>query len=125
MQQDIACMTLELRNQTPIIRMPCMAHVIQLSLKELLGRMEANPKNDRARQEDPEITYTLNKVSYTFSIISACTYSILDSTARRLYHQKPPTPRGLPERSDNRTKACTDARCHDPIEFNLANASAH
>ena len=67
--------SLELPNQTPIIRMPCMAHVIQLSLKELLGKMEANPRNEReemewtgeengARQENREIVYTLNKVRY-------------------------------------------------------------
>jgi len=43
--------SLELPNQTPIIRIPCMAHVIQLSLKELLGRMEANPRNEREEME--------------------------------------------------------------------------
>lgn len=67
--------SLELPNQTPIIHIPCMAHVIQLSLKELLGRMEANPRNEReemewteeengARRENREIVHTLNKVSY-------------------------------------------------------------
>jgi hypothetical protein len=67
--------SLKLPNQTPIIRIPCMAHVIQLSLKELLGRMETNPRNEReeiewteeenrAQQENQEIIYTLNKVSY-------------------------------------------------------------
>jgi hypothetical protein len=53
--------------------MPCIAHVIQLGLKELLGEMEANPRNDReemewtegensARGENREIVDTLNKV---------------------------------------------------------------
>ncbi|KAJ6001218.1 hypothetical protein N7481_001627 [Penicillium waksmanii] len=64
--------SLELPNHKPIIRMPCIAHVIQLSLKELLGRMEANPRNEReemewtkrdngARRENREIVHTLSK----------------------------------------------------------------
>ncbi|KAJ5413633.1 hypothetical protein N7509_000260 [Penicillium cosmopolitanum] len=64
---------LKLPSNIPIIRMPCIAHVIQLSLKELLGQMEANPKNEReemdftggtvsSRRENHEIIYTLNKV---------------------------------------------------------------
>ncbi|KAJ5366096.1 hypothetical protein N7541_000037 [Penicillium brevicompactum] len=32
---------------TEIIRVPCLAHVIQLSLKDLLGLMKVNPKNDK------------------------------------------------------------------------------
>jgi hypothetical protein len=52
-----------------------MAHVIQLSLNELLGRMEAGPKNDREEMEwtetetrsetqgrNKDIVLTLNKV---------------------------------------------------------------
>ncbi|KAG2000826.1 hypothetical protein GB937_010790 [Aspergillus fischeri] len=65
--------SLKLPNQTPIIHIPCMAHIIQLGLKELLGRMEANPRNEReemewteeengAQRENQEIVYTLNKV---------------------------------------------------------------
>lgn len=38
--------SLELPNQTPIIRIPCLAHVIQLSLRDLLGLMKADPTND-------------------------------------------------------------------------------
>lgn len=64
--------SLELPNQTPILRIPCMVHVIQLSLKELLGTMEANPKNDTEErdwsedqdQDQKEIVRTLNKVKY-------------------------------------------------------------
>lgn len=33
---------------TSILRIPCVAHVIQLSLNQLLGNMEANPINDKA-----------------------------------------------------------------------------
>ena len=65
--------SLEIPNQAPVIRVPCMAHVIQLSLKELLGKMKANPKNNRedmewteeengTQQEHGEILHTLNKV---------------------------------------------------------------
>jgi hypothetical protein len=43
--------SLELSNQTPIIRMPCIAHVLRLSLKELLGRMDVNSWNDREEME--------------------------------------------------------------------------
>lgn len=42
-------MIASLRDTNPsatIIRVPCMAHVIQLSLKQLLGQMKANPQND-------------------------------------------------------------------------------
>jgi hypothetical protein len=38
--------SLELPNQTPIVRIPCLAHVIQLSLRDLLGSMKVEPKND-------------------------------------------------------------------------------
>jgi hypothetical protein len=38
--------SLVLPDGTPIVRIPCMAHVIQLSLNKLLGKMEAVPKND-------------------------------------------------------------------------------
>jgi len=35
-----------LRSDTLIIRVPCLAHVIQLSLKQLLGQMKADPVNE-------------------------------------------------------------------------------
>lgn len=65
--------SLELPGSIPVIRIPCIAHVIQLSLKELLGQMDANPRNERegiewterghtARQENRKIVDTLNKV---------------------------------------------------------------
>lgn len=68
--------SLELNNSSTIIRVPCIAHVIQLSLKDLLGQMKVNPKNEtaemewseariqslRARQQKREIIDTLNKV---------------------------------------------------------------
>lgn len=67
---------LELPNQTPILRVPCIAHIIQLSLKELFGQMEVNPKNNREemeftgetdsfQRENQEIIHTLNEVRYS------------------------------------------------------------
>lgn len=68
--------SLELNNGSTIVRVPCIAHIIQLSLNDLLGKMKAAPKNEnaemnwsddrvrslRARQQKREIVDTLNKV---------------------------------------------------------------
>ena len=68
--------SLDLGEGTIAVRVPCLAHVIQLSLKQLLGQMKANPKNDvaekdwsdtqdqstRPRQQKAEIIDTLNQV---------------------------------------------------------------
>ncbi|EED14179.1 hypothetical protein TSTA_103980 [Talaromyces stipitatus ATCC 10500] len=43
--------SLELNNNSNIIRVPCIAHVIQLSLKDLLGQMKANPKNEMVEMQ--------------------------------------------------------------------------
>ena len=40
--------SLDLGNNTPIIRVPCIAHVIQLSLKQLLRNMKGNLRNETA-----------------------------------------------------------------------------
>jgi hypothetical protein len=92
---------LELPGNIPIIRLPCIAHVIQLSLKELLGQMEANPKNEREEtdftggtgssyQTNRKIIYTLNKViisplSHSLSLltISSTRFESLPSTSTR------------------------------------------
>lgn len=71
-----AIQSLGLHNSSTIIRVPCIAHVIQLSLKDLLGQMKASPKNEvpemewsdaciqslRESQQEREIADTLNKV---------------------------------------------------------------
>jgi hypothetical protein len=68
--------SLESNNGSTIVRVPCIAHVIQLSLNDLLGAMKATPKNEHAemnwsedrvrslriRQQKREIIDTLNKV---------------------------------------------------------------
>jgi predicted nucleotidyltransferase len=68
--------SLELPNHTPYAQIPCMAHIIQLSLKALLGKMEANPKNGTDQMEwtgenedSRKIVHTLYKVRY-FLLIS-------------------------------------------------------
>ena len=79
-QQSIQ--SLELPNQTPIVRIPCLAHVIQLSLRDLLGLMRVDPKNDttdrqwsedysqslQKNQRQQGIIYTLSKVRYLLYI---------------------------------------------------------
>lgn len=68
-----------LSDTTTIIRVPCLAHVIQLSLNELLGQMKAEPTNEttdirwttersqlaqaNANTRKRDITRTLNKVN--------------------------------------------------------------
>jgi hypothetical protein len=42
---------LQLKTDSTIIQVPCLAHVIQLSLVELLGKIKASPKNDNAESE--------------------------------------------------------------------------
>ncbi|CRL30059.1 unnamed protein product [Penicillium camemberti] len=73
---DRVLASLELNNGSTIVRLPCIAHVIQLSLNDLLGKMKATPKNEhaemnwsenrvrslRVRQQKREIIDTLNKV---------------------------------------------------------------
>jgi hypothetical protein len=69
---------LNLPDSTQIVRIPCLAHVIQLSLKDLLGLMKANPNNDttysvwseeadgsalQKAKSEQGIIYTLAKVS--------------------------------------------------------------
>ncbi|KAF7174372.1 hypothetical protein CNMCM6106_008623 [Aspergillus hiratsukae] len=75
----------QISTDTAIIRVPCIAHVIQLSLQKLLGQMKANPKNEtmeinwsearsqslRARQQKREIADTLNKVRALAIFINA------------------------------------------------------
>lgn len=71
-----------LPNQTPIVRIPCLAYVIQLSLRDLLGLMLIDLKNDTTDREWSEdhalslqknqrqhgIIYTLSKVRYSLLI---------------------------------------------------------
>jgi hypothetical protein len=66
----------------------------------------------------------LTRQATLFDIVLAYTYNILGSAARGLHQQKPATPRGLSEPSDNRTKDYTNARCQDPLEFNISYAPA-
>jgi hypothetical protein len=70
-----------------IIRIPCLAHIIQLSLNQLLGHIKAVPLNDtaetkwteqqssmaqaNAQHREREISYTLNKIRYLAIYVNA------------------------------------------------------
>jgi hypothetical protein len=87
--------SLEPLNQTVLVRIPCLAHVIQLSLKELLGLVKANPNNDtadsewseaqvqslRTTQEQRGITHTLSKVRESF--IDHLYFTVASNTFKR------------------------------------------
>jgi hypothetical protein len=73
--------SLELDHDTTMIRIPCIAHVIQLSLNQLLGQMKANPKNETIEMEwteandqetQKDIVNTLNKVRYFSTFLLLC-----------------------------------------------------
>ena len=69
-----------LSSETTVIRIPCLTHVIQLCLNQLLDRLKAVPQNDtaktkwtdqqssamkaNARYQKREISSTLNKIRY-------------------------------------------------------------
>lgn len=69
---------LQIETDSTIVQVPCLAHVIQLSLVDLLGKIKASPRNDdaetewsddrvrllRMRQQKHEIADTLNKVCF-------------------------------------------------------------
>jgi hypothetical protein len=94
-----AIQSLELSESSTVIRVPCIAHVIQLSLKDLLGQMKANPKNEiaetewseariqslHARQQKREIVDTLNKVCCFPSRFSYLLILLLDTQPSYLY----------------------------------------
>lgn len=76
-----------LSSNVHIIRIPCLAHVIQLSLNQLLDRLKAVPQNDttetrwsdrqsilakaNAQNKNRSISHTLNKVRYLAVYIRA------------------------------------------------------
>lgn len=91
---------LELPNQSIVVRIPCLAHVIQLSLRELLGLVKADPKNDttdkvwsntqaqslRGSQSKRGIVYTLAKVRFmiylSYPYPSIIIYLLTDQPSR-------------------------------------------
>jgi len=94
-----------LSDNTIIVRIPCLAHVIQLSLNQLLDRIKAVPLNDsaetkwtekqsrlahlNAQHHNREISSTLNKVRYLAIYVNASpqrreTFYNLQTTAVKL-----------------------------------------
>lgn len=77
--------SLNLPSQTTLVRIPCLAHVIQLSLRDLLGLIKVDPKNDttsrewsntqtqslQASQQEQGIIYTLSKIRVLAVYINA------------------------------------------------------
>lgn len=77
--------SLQSERDITIFHVPCIAHVIQLSLQELLGKIKVIPKNDvaeqtwtdermkqlHARQEKRDIADTLNKVSSLYIFLDS------------------------------------------------------
>jgi hypothetical protein len=55
-------------SDTSVFRVPCIVHVMQLSLRELLGKIKANPKNAEAESEWSDArTKSLQSTSGQFS----------------------------------------------------------
>jgi len=91
--------SLELPNSPVVVRIPCLAHVIQLSLRELLGSVKADPQNDttdrnvsdvqaqaqarslRTSQSEQVIVQTLIKVSVSLCLSLNISNNYLDSRA--------------------------------------------
>lgn len=66
---------------TSIFRIPCLAHVIQLSLKQLLGKMKVDPVNQEVESEwSDERTQSLQSNS------SLPTRQIMDTLKKVCYH---------------------------------------
>ncbi|KAJ6125924.1 hypothetical protein N7471_010417 [Penicillium samsonianum] len=62
--------SLNISTTTPIIRVPCIAHVIQLSLKSLLGYMKLEPVNEATQREWSENQSQSLRASQRKGIIS-------------------------------------------------------
>ncbi|KAJ5902926.1 hypothetical protein N7495_003454 [Penicillium taxi] len=102
--------------QVPIIRVPCIYHVIQLSLGELMKEMKATPKNDTLlsqwKKEDTEEALkkrVVGKISTTLYKIRALTQFINASPQRReaflsLQSESSQTNRALVPIQDVRTR---------------------
>ena len=95
--------SLELPNNPVVVRIPCLAHVIQLSLRELLGSVKVDPQNDttdrnvsdvqaqaqarslRASQSEQVIVQTLVKVSISLYFLFNIPNKYIDSRACCIY----------------------------------------
>lgn len=104
-----AIQSLNLGEGITVIRVPCLAHVIQLSLKQLLGHMKADPKNDLAQKDwyDPQeqsprnrpqqaaIIDTLNKVRQPHVTGAQLTKHLQGSALSDLCQRQPAAPRTI------------------------------
>lgn len=133
-----------------VFRIPCIAHVIQLSLHQLLGKMKVEPVNNRAETEwSDERTYslhstrsatdivdTLNKVQYNILFLFSSfliTYfyyyprALLISLGPEscyIYKCKPTAAGRFPWLSSQGAEACSCPGRSYTMEFHILNASA-
>lgn len=104
-------------SDTSIFRIPCIAHVIQLSLNQLLGKMKVNPTDSEAefewsdqhtqspqsRRPTRQIQDTLKKVRCLLvSWYFIYTNSILGSRPYHLYQCKSAAPGSIPSSPNQR-----------------------
>ncbi|EED11525.1 hypothetical protein TSTA_008210, partial [Talaromyces stipitatus ATCC 10500] len=97
--------SLQSSNDVVIIWVPCIAHVIQLSLKDLLGKMKAAPKIDTAEQ-----TWSDDRVDS------------LHSKPCDLYQRESSAPRVILQLANQGAKACANPGCCYSVELHVLNA---
>ena len=116
--------------------LPCIAHVIQLSLKSLLGKMKAIPKNDKveqtwsddrvealqATQQKREIVHTLGKVRGLNFIPIHNTNLFLRSETLRFILMHVLAPRVFLQLAEKSDKASSNPGCCHSVELHIPNA---
>jgi hypothetical protein len=119
-----------------IVRVPCMAHVIQLCLKQLLGHIRAAPKNKEVRRfwsdtqavclrdslEHGDVAHTLAKVCLTRKMTTGIFVKdflllMIDPVFCRLCECKPTTTRCISMSSIGWNSAFPPPRRTDPLEL--------
>jgi uncharacterized CHY-type Zn-finger protein len=123
-----------------IIRVPCMAHVIQLCLKQLLGHIRAAPKNKEVKTfwsdtqviglrdsaSHGDVAHTLAKVSLELPRMTVNMGGVLikaDSVICGICQCKPTTARYIFMSSIRRNPAVSVARCSNTLELHFFDAS--
>lgn len=123
-----------------IVRVPCMAHVLQLCLKQLLGHIRAAPKNKEVRSfwsdtqavrlrdslEHGDVAHTLAKVwlfQKRIREVAANAFLLVDSVICCFCQSKPAATRRLSVPPIGRDAAFPPPRCTDPLELHLFDAS--
>lgn len=123
-----------------IVRVPCMAHVIQLCLKQLLGHIRAAPKNKEVKTiwsdtqviglrdsaSHGDVAHALAKVSPELPRMTVNMDGVLtkaDSVICGVCQCKPTTARYIFMSSIRRYPAVSLARCSNALELHVFDAS--